>query len=816
MKLTIARRIIASAMAVVLAVGLTPLSAFAEGDDSGTQETPKLNAQDAPGYVKWKTIDGLGIGSIGNPQPGAGGWDRVYFGSSTPEDLWLLNDFGDIDLITPSEPVLFNVLNNHETYFSSDGEPTMLLDCANVQYRYNPYHYYANPNWSGSYIRTNLRDHYTGYYSSYYGFKPGKFTEQEFLAIKPSTKLEPSPTDGKMWPESPAEYYYEFAPLNEDRVFILDAHEAMNESYGFPSNHAAKSGTRVKSGGHRISDDTNGIVKDWWLRSNGGDVWDWNAIVKSNGSIGGANITEKHGVSPALNLKLSSILFTSYLKDKTYKLTLRDSNMKVKIDGDVVRHGATVTVPYVLESDDNTNYGAYKVNRYSIIATSATWTSDGWSEDVSPSGYFMIGQYSSDPHVVSIPESFENPDTNLYLIAEHVSEGNATDYASDPVLLPSIKKGISANSYDMEYEYDGKAHGIWLTVTDPAEYTIKYGLEEGKYDYDTGRLVTNVTNEPVTIYYKVSADGYEDLEGSQTVTITPRTVKVGGITAKDKVYDGTTDAQFDYSQTVLAGKADGDDLQVSATGTFSSKNAGVDKTVTISGLTLEGAAAGNYKLATSGNQSRTYATITKRPVTVRGITAKSKPYDGNNLATLLYDDVSIDGMAKDDDLSVIGTGKITTGNLPGQSANVAISDLVLTGKDAGNYEFAPDGRQTETTVKITTVEIPGYTVEGVDVVYDGNFHEVKVQPVDPSNASVYYIFDQITSTTPPTIKYVGTQTIWFEIDSRSPFISWRDTVVARVTPRPVTVSGIKAVDKVYDGTTIAELDDKRVFRKQGE
>ena len=244
MRSKIAKKILASAMALVLAVAFMPFSAFAEDGELEAASESALTAQSAPAYVQHKTIDGLGIGSIGNPQYGAGGWDKVYFGSDTPEDLWLINDFGDYDLITPSEPVLFNVLNNHETYFSSDGEPTMLLDCANVQYRYNPYHYYANPGWLGSYIRTNLRDHYAGYMTSFYGWHHGKFTEQEFYAIKPSTKTEPSPSDGKMWPESPAEYYYEFSPLDNDRVFILDAHEVMNQSYGFTANHSAKTATR--------------------------------------------------------------------------------------------------------------------------------------------------------------------------------------------------------------------------------------------------------------------------------------------------------------------------------------------------------------------------------------------------------------------------------------------------------------------------------------------------------------------------------------------------------------------------------------------
>jgi len=50
---------------------------------------------------------------------------------------------------------------------------------------------------------------------------------------------------------------------------------------------------------------------------------------------------------------------------------------------------------------------------------------------------------------------------------------------------------------------------------------------------------------------------------------------------------------------------------VRATGTFEDEKAGRDKTVKITGITLTGKDAANYKLAASGNQSSTTADITR-------------------------------------------------------------------------------------------------------------------------------------------------------------------------------------------------------------
>ena len=79
-----------------------------------------------------------------------------------------------------------------------------------------------------------------------------------------------------------------------------------------------------------------------------------------------------------------------------------------------------------------------------------------------------------------------------------------------------------------------------------------------------------------------------------------RPVTITGITAQNKVYDGTTSAELDISQAVLSGVEANDDVQLELSGAkaaFESKDVGTDRRVTIHGvLKLKGADAGKYEL----------------------------------------------------------------------------------------------------------------------------------------------------------------------------------------------------------------------------
>src|SRR5207249_8144439 len=74
-----------------------------------------------------------------------------------------------------------------------------------------------------------------------------------------------------------------------------------------------------------------------------------------------------------------------------------------------------------------------------------------------------------------------------------------------------------------------------------------------------------------------------------TASITAKPLSVSGVTASDKVYDATTNATLNTASAAPVGVVSGETITLvatGATGTFSDKNVGTGKTVTVAGLTL--------------------------------------------------------------------------------------------------------------------------------------------------------------------------------------------------------------------------------------
>ncbi len=93
------------------------------------------------------------------------------------------------------------------------------------------------------------------------------------------------------------------------------------------------------------------------------------------------------------------------------------------------------------------------------------------------------------------------------------------------------------------------------------------------------------------------------------------------------MYDADTAATLNLGSAAFVGVIGGDTVNIdtsSASGTFSDKNVGTGKTVTVSGIGKTGADAGNYTIT----QPTTSANITARPLTVTAAT-DTKVYDGN-------------------------------------------------------------------------------------------------------------------------------------------------------------------------------------------
>ena len=115
--------------------------------------------------------------------------------------------------------------------------------------------------------------------------------------------------------------------------------------------------------------------------------------------------------------------------------------------------------------------------------------------------------------------------------------------------------------------------------------------------------------------------------GSTTANITAKALTASGLSSADKVYDGTTTAVVSDAAALQAAitagsgtSADGKPYNVdsvsltgTATGTFSSKEVGSNRTVSFSGKSLTGTGSGNYTLTPHGDD------------TGKSITAKETP-----------------------------------------------------------------------------------------------------------------------------------------------------------------------------------------------
>jgi filamentous hemagglutinin family protein len=194
-----------------------------------------------------------------------------------------------------------------------------------------------------------------------------------------------------------------------------------------------------------------------------------------------------------------------------------------------------------------------------------------------------------------------------------------------------------------------------------------------------------------------------------TASISQATLTISGITAGDKTYNASDAATVNTAGVSYNGLFAGDALTVAATGSFSDKNAGVNKTVNLSS-SYSGADLGNYAIT---GQATTTASISQAALTISGITAGDKTYDAGTAATVNTAGVSYNGLFAGDVVNVSVTGLFSDKNAgTGKTVNLSSS---YSGADAGNYAISS---QTGTTATINKADL---TVQatGTSKVYDG-------------------------------------------------------------------------------------------------
>ena len=327
----------------------------------------------------------------------------------------------------------------------------------------------------------------------------------------------------------------------------------------------------------------------------------------------------------------------------------------------------------------------------------------------------------------------------------------------------------------------------------------------------TGVFLTKTVgnNKPLTVsglsLGGADAGNYTLTQPTLTANITPAALAITGLTANSKVYDGTTAVTLTGTPT-LSGLIGNDSVTVNgtATGVFLTKAVGNNKPVTVSGLSLGGADAGNY----TPTQLHLTANITPAALAITGLTANSKVYDGTT-AAILAGTPTLSGLVGSDSVTVSGTATgVFVTKAVGNNKPITVSGLSLGGADAGNYTLT----QPTLTANITPAALVITGLTANSKVYDGTTAAILAGTPTLSGligsdsvtvsgtATGVFVTKAVGNNKPITVSGLSLG----GADAGN-YTLTQPTLTANITPAALVVTGLTANSKVYDGTTASTL-----------
>ena len=370
-----------------------------------------------------------------------------------------------------------------------------------------------------------------------------------------------------------------------------------------------------------------------------------------------------------------------------------------------------------------------------------------------------------------------------YMKATYPGDKNYLPAESKVVTVTVTKAQLTVDAEGHTGTYDGKTHDAITvnSVTGNSEeitgYTVKYAVtnndtapnENAGEEVWKGTLpvkdVADSSSDKLYYWYMVqdTAGNYEPKIEQVNVSITPAALNLNNVPdSYSKTYDGKTNITEALSITVTTGTSD--EITVSsATGTYADKKAGEGKDVTLtlslSGTEIKwdnysynGAAPTDGKITLTKDDA---GTITPKAITVTGISAVDRVYDGTEVVQLTGEPETTEGSFIGGDnvsFSAISdqTGTVTDAKAEdGKTVTVAAETLkgLLTGEDAKNYTVT---QASTTTVNITkrpvTLQFPNrndgttemtapYSPQGL-IVAHSDVYKVSAKTADDSTGFV--------------------------------------------------------------------------------
>ena len=301
---------------------------------------------------------------------------------------------------------------------------------------------------------------------------------------------------------------------------------------------------------------------------------------------------------------------------------------------------------------------------------------------ITKDGYDLVGWFTESGEEFIFGETPVNEDIKLYARWEpekvEMKDGRITvsmndSTYGDPLSTPNvtvIEGNYSYNDYTFTY-----------TDTKTDEVLDKAPVDAGTYK--------------LTVYAKENTL-YRAAKAETEFDILPRELKFS-VKANDKVYDGTTDVVngSSYSFTDVIPEDDGkiaiDNSNISLR--YNNKNVGVDKPLVVSGYKITGERAFCYKLP---DHIEGKGTITKKDIDI-SVSGVDKDYDGTDDAIVI---ISSDDICDKDKVSFAYEAHFE-GKEPGVNKKVNVTNISLSGEDAGNYNLIT--KEAKTTADIRSI-----------------------------------------------------------------------------------------------------------------
>ncbi|MCX6712378.1 MAG: YDG domain-containing protein, partial [Candidatus Vogelbacteria bacterium] len=302
--------------------------------------------------------------------------------------------------------------------------------------------------------------------------------------------------------------------------------------------------------------------------------------------------------------------------------------------------------------------------------------------------------------------------------------------SSDTASLTVDKRDITVTAVADSKIYDGEV----ISVKIP---TITSGNLVGTDSVTWAQTFDdkNVGTSKILTPAGVVSDG----NGGDNYTVTFLPDPTGVITVKDltvsatgvnKIYDSFSTASVTLSDDRVANDILTDNY---ASASFADKNVGVGKTVSVTGISISGADAGNYNLLNTTASPTADITAKDLVVTATGI---NKVFDENtNAEVTLANNALVGDIITSSYTSASFDDATSSANKP-----VHVIGIVVAGTDAGNYTLISP--TAETTASITP---NGATISlnkaSLSRPYTGSPQEITVDSTGPSGLSTVVFYN---------------------------------------------------------------------------